>query len=96
MEQKRPLSGLLVPQREHVRSGGFGAENSNCGAGGRIGGWLGRDGATAAPLAGANAGGGGKKGDAASDAAGFAGAKPRGGVGAGTAPTPSTKRFPQS
>jgi hypothetical protein len=78
-----------------VRSGGFGAENSNCGAGGRIGGWLGRDGVAAAPLAGANAGGGGKNGGT-SGAAGFAGAKPRGGVGAGADPTLSTKRFPQS
>jgi len=47
-EQKRPLSGLLVPQRVHMRSGGRGGENSNCGAGGRIGGVsLGRDGAGA-------------------------------------------------
>jgi len=47
-EQKRPLSGLLVPQRVHMRSGVRGGEKSNCGAGGRIGGAsLGRDAAGA-------------------------------------------------
>ena len=96
MEQKRPLSGLLVPQRVHIRSGGRGGEKSNCGAAGRIGGAsLGREGAGAA--GGANAGGGGKKGGAGAGCAGAAaGARPRGGVGAAPAPSPETKRFPQS
>jgi len=35
-EQKRPLSGLLVPQRVHFRSGGPCWENSKGGAAGRI------------------------------------------------------------
>ena len=41
-EQKRPLAGLLVPQRAHVRSGGRCGENSNCGAAGRRGASLAR------------------------------------------------------
>jgi len=87
---------LLVPQREHVRSGGLGGENSNCGAAGRIGGWLGREG-VAPLLAAANAGGGGKKGEAGGSGVGaFTGASPRGGVGAATADAPSLRRFPQS
>ncbi|HET7540136.1 MAG TPA: hypothetical protein VFK05_09695 [Polyangiaceae bacterium] len=102
-EQKRPLGGLLVPQRVHLRSGGFCGENSNCGAAGRI---------EASFERGAGAGGGGgwakveggaKNGGAAEGVAGAggfddcaAGASPRGGVGATPAPSPEIRRFPQS
>ena len=114
-EQKRPLVGLLVPQRVHLRSGGRWGENSNCGAAGRMGASLVRT--AAAGAGGANVAGGEKNGgstegvaggaaaaggagrggtDTAGGAVGAGGARPRGGVGATPAPSPESRRFPQS
>jgi len=105
-EQKRPLGGLLVPQRVQRRSGARWGENSNCGAGGRIGASLAR-GALEGVGGGANVAGGAKNGGSTEGVAGGAGAaagaagcttgaRPRGGVGATPAPSPEIRRFPQS
>ncbi len=103
-EQKRPLGGLLVPQRAQRRSAGRCCENSNCGAAGRIEASFLRG---AGGTEGANVDGGAKNGGATEGlgcAGGTAGgvegcatgARPRGGVGATPAPSPETRRFPQS
>ena len=101
-EQKRPVVGLPVPQRVQRRSGGRWGENSNCGAAGRIGASLGRG--ALEGLAGANVAGGAKNGGTTDGVGGggagaegcATGARPRGGVGATPAPSPETRRFPQS
>ena len=67
-EQKRPLSGLLVPQRAHTRSGAR-CENSKGGAAGRIGTSLVRGGALPG-AEGANGEGGAKNGGATEPTAG--------------------------
>lgn len=108
-EQKRPLAGLLVPQRLHLRSAGRGGENSNCGAAGRMGTSLARGATDCEAVGDANVAGGEKNGGTTDDAAGGGGAagaggrggcaageRPRGGVGATPAPSPEIRRFPQS
>jgi len=110
-EQKRPLGGLLVPQRVHLRSGGRCGENSNCGAAGRIGASLVRTGfavdGDGAKVAGGEkkggttdgvfpAGGAGGAADAGERGGCATGARPRGGVGATPASSPEIRRFPQS
>ena len=91
-EQKRPVAGLLVPQRAHTRSCcDARCANSKGGAAGRMGcPSLGR-GALLDAVGGAKLGGGAKNAGAgaAGGADATAGARPRGGVGADPAASPA-------